>query len=95
MKWRRYSTNLPANVDLLERYRGLVALGRIQEDEEQIRVIMQVRHFVSQTLQERTRMLAWLGFCVQQPSKYFGVNDVLVLICQSLDCSLLSGIITV
>lgn len=48
MKWRRYSTNLPANVDLLERYRGLVTLGRIQEDEEQIRVIMQVRHLVSQ-----------------------------------------------
>ncbi|RPD57550.1 hypothetical protein L226DRAFT_301305 [Lentinus tigrinus ALCF2SS1-7] len=40
---RRYSTNLPAHVDLLERYRGLIALGRIQEDEEQIRVVMQLR----------------------------------------------------
>ncbi|KAI0690281.1 AFG1-like ATPase-domain-containing protein [Cerioporus squamosus] len=38
-----YSTNLPANVDLLERYRGLFALGRIKEDEEQIRVVMQLR----------------------------------------------------
>ncbi len=35
-------SNLPAQIDLLERYRGLVTLGRIQEDEEQIRVIMQV-----------------------------------------------------
>lgn len=43
LRLRGYSTNLPANVDLLERYRGLVALGRIEEDEEQIRVIMQVR----------------------------------------------------
>ncbi|TFK84570.1 hypothetical protein K466DRAFT_220678 [Polyporus arcularius HHB13444] len=40
---RGYSTNLPANIDLLERYRGLVALGRLTEDEEQIRVIMQLR----------------------------------------------------
>ncbi|PIL35939.1 hypothetical protein GSI_01599 [Ganoderma sinense ZZ0214-1] len=40
---RRYSTNLPVQVDLLERYRGLVALGRIREDEEQIRVVMQLR----------------------------------------------------
>ena len=39
---RSYSTNLPTQVDLLERYRGLVTLGRIKEDEEQIRVIMQV-----------------------------------------------------
>ncbi|KAI0358524.1 hypothetical protein OH77DRAFT_1420920 [Trametes cingulata] len=36
-------SGLPAQIDLLERYRGLVALGRIQEDEEQIRVIMQLR----------------------------------------------------
>ncbi|KAI0630434.1 AFG1-like ATPase-domain-containing protein [Trametes polyzona] len=35
--------NLPAQIDLLERYRGLVALCRIKEDEEQIRVIMQLR----------------------------------------------------
>ena len=39
---RHYSTNLPVQVDLLERYRGLVALGRIKEDEEQIRMVMQV-----------------------------------------------------
>ncbi|EJF65444.1 hypothetical protein DICSQDRAFT_79616 [Dichomitus squalens LYAD-421 SS1] len=38
-----YTTKLPVQVDLLERYRGLVALGRIKEDEEQIRVIMQLR----------------------------------------------------
>ncbi|OCH93788.1 hypothetical protein OBBRIDRAFT_771044 [Obba rivulosa] len=31
------------HVDLLERYRGLVTLGKIQYDEEQIRVIMQLR----------------------------------------------------
>ncbi|KAI0745914.1 AFG1-like ATPase-domain-containing protein [Earliella scabrosa] len=36
-------TYLPATNDLFERYRGLVALGRIQQDEEQIRVIMQLR----------------------------------------------------
>ncbi|KAH9892646.1 hypothetical protein C8Q73DRAFT_67209 [Cubamyces lactineus] len=35
--------NLPAQIDLLERYRGMVALGRIEEDEEQIRVIMKLR----------------------------------------------------
>ncbi|KAI0744112.1 AFG1-like ATPase-domain-containing protein [Daedaleopsis nitida] len=40
---RRYSTYLPVQTDLLERYRGLVASGRIQQDEEQIRVIMQLR----------------------------------------------------
>ena len=43
---RSYSTNLPTQVDLLERYRGLVTLGRIKEDEEQIRVIMQVETFI-------------------------------------------------
>ncbi|KAI0645780.1 AFG1-like ATPase-domain-containing protein [Trametes meyenii] len=36
-------SNLPAQVDLLQRYRGFVVLGRIKEDEEQIRVIMQLR----------------------------------------------------
>ena len=41
---RSYSTNLPTQVDLLERYRGLMSLGRIKEDEEQIRVIMQVEN---------------------------------------------------
>ncbi|KAI0779449.1 AFG1-like ATPase-domain-containing protein [Fomes fomentarius] len=40
---RRYGTNLPAQTDLLERYHGLVALGRVQQDEEQVRVIMQLR----------------------------------------------------
>ncbi|KAI0946330.1 hypothetical protein AcV7_010336 [Taiwanofungus camphoratus] len=30
-------------MDLLERYRGLVALGKIKYDEEQIRVVMQLR----------------------------------------------------
>lgn len=43
---RRSSTNLPAQVDLLQRYRGLVVLGRVQEDDEQIRVIMQVSNIV-------------------------------------------------
>ncbi|KAI0675380.1 AFG1-like ATPase-domain-containing protein [Trametes maxima] len=36
-------SNLPVQIDLLQRYRGFVALGRIKEDEEQIRVIMQLR----------------------------------------------------
>ncbi|KAI0930058.1 hypothetical protein AcV5_006860 [Taiwanofungus camphoratus] len=34
---------LPQPMDLLERYRGLVALGKIKYDEEQIRVVMQLR----------------------------------------------------
>ncbi|EMD37678.1 hypothetical protein CERSUDRAFT_136414 [Gelatoporia subvermispora B] len=38
-----YSGLAIQHVDLLERYRGLVALGKIQYDEEQIRVIMQLR----------------------------------------------------
>ncbi|KAI0373958.1 hypothetical protein BV20DRAFT_936658 [Pilatotrama ljubarskyi] len=40
---REGHSDLPAQTDLLERYRGLVALGRVQADEEQIRVIMQLR----------------------------------------------------
>ncbi|KAH7920715.1 hypothetical protein BV22DRAFT_1114755 [Leucogyrophana mollusca] len=41
-----YSTNLttlPQRADLLERYRGLVTLGRIKYDEDQLRVVMQLR----------------------------------------------------
>ncbi|KAF9264129.1 hypothetical protein L218DRAFT_863713 [Marasmius fiardii PR-910] len=37
------NAKLPQNVDLLERYRGLVLLGKIQYDENQVRVIMQLR----------------------------------------------------
>ncbi|PCH36109.1 hypothetical protein WOLCODRAFT_81546 [Wolfiporia cocos MD-104 SS10] len=36
-------SQVPQHIDLLERYRGLVALGKIQNDEEQIRIIMQLR----------------------------------------------------
>ncbi|KAF5385887.1 hypothetical protein D9615_002581 [Tricholomella constricta] len=36
-------SGLPVQVDLLERYRALVALGRISYDDEQIRVVMQLR----------------------------------------------------
>lgn len=54
---RHYSTNLPVQVDLLERYRGLVALGRIKEDEEQIRVVMQVIYDV--LYQSKSRKLTW------------------------------------
>ncbi|EGO25507.1 hypothetical protein SERLADRAFT_448478 [Serpula lacrymans var. lacrymans S7.9] len=36
-------TNLPQQVDLLERYRGLVTLGRIQYDANQVRVVMELR----------------------------------------------------
>lgn len=42
-KHSKDSENLPQPVDLLERYRGLVALGEIDYDEEQVRVVMQVR----------------------------------------------------
>ena len=34
---------LPQTVDLLDTYRGLVALGRIKFDEDQVRVILEVR----------------------------------------------------
>ena len=37
------ASGLPQQLDLLERYRGLVALGRVTYDEEQVRVIAQVR----------------------------------------------------
>ena len=47
-RWKTYAiardtgVGLPANSDLLDRYKGLVALGHIQQDEEQLRVVMQV-----------------------------------------------------
>lgn len=37
------STLLPQTVDLLETYRGLVALGRINFDEDQVRVVLELR----------------------------------------------------
>lgn len=40
-------SNLPQQVDLLERYRGLVTAGIIQYDEEQLRVVMQVLAYIS------------------------------------------------
>ncbi|KAE9403891.1 hypothetical protein BT96DRAFT_955819 [Gymnopus androsaceus JB14] len=40
---RSISSNLPQQVDLLERYRSLVALGRVKYDDNQVRVIMQLR----------------------------------------------------
>lgn len=36
---------LPQQTDLLDIYRGLVITGRIQYDEDQIRVIMEVRPY--------------------------------------------------
>lgn len=36
------TTNLPVHVDLLEKYRALVALGHVQYNEEQVRVVMRV-----------------------------------------------------
>lgn len=36
-------TGLPQPSDLLEQYRGLVALGKLKYDPEQVRVIMHVR----------------------------------------------------
>ena len=41
------TTNLPQTIDLLHTYRGLVALGKVKYDEEQVRVIMQVGHHSS------------------------------------------------
>lgn len=38
---RKFST-LPQTTDLLDRYRALVSLGKIQYDEEQVRVVMKV-----------------------------------------------------
>ncbi|KAI5834072.1 hypothetical protein K523DRAFT_323055 [Schizophyllum commune Tattone D] len=46
-RWKTYAiardtgVGLPANSDLLDRYKGLVALGHIKQDEEQLRVVMQ------------------------------------------------------
>ncbi|KIJ68128.1 hypothetical protein HYDPIDRAFT_165832 [Hydnomerulius pinastri MD-312] len=52
---RTYSTlspggtsNVPQQTDLLERYRGLVALGKIRYDEEQVRVVMRLRNLQRQ-----------------------------------------------
>ncbi|KAG5638052.1 hypothetical protein H0H81_002086 [Sphagnurus paluster] len=36
-------SGLPVQLDLLERYRALISLGKIQYDEEQVRVVMQLR----------------------------------------------------
>ncbi|KAG1751352.1 AFG1-like ATPase-domain-containing protein [Suillus paluster] len=36
-------TNLPQQIDLLEKYRSQVALGKIRYDEEQVRVVMRLR----------------------------------------------------
>ena len=39
----RNVSGLPQQLDLLERYRGLVVMGRVTYAEEQVRVIAQVR----------------------------------------------------
>ncbi|CAL1706731.1 unnamed protein product [Somion occarium] len=36
-------SGLPQTIDLLQTYRGFVSLGKIQHDEEQVRVVMQLR----------------------------------------------------
>ncbi|KAJ6594281.1 AFG1-like ATPase-domain-containing protein [Mycena capillaripes] len=38
-----YSASVPHHTDILDKYRGMIAAGRIQHDEDQIRVIMQLR----------------------------------------------------
>ncbi|KAH9485556.1 Lactation elevated protein 1-like protein B [Psilocybe cubensis] len=38
-----HASNLPTQTDLLEKYRGLVTLGHIKYDEEQIRAVMKLR----------------------------------------------------
>lgn len=43
----RTASRLPQQTDLLERYRSLVTLGRITHDEQQIRIVMQVRRTAS------------------------------------------------
>ncbi|KIK69150.1 hypothetical protein GYMLUDRAFT_214174 [Collybiopsis luxurians FD-317 M1] len=47
------NVNLPQQVDILERYRGLVALERIRHDEPQVRIIMQLRR-LQKELQDYT-----------------------------------------
>lgn len=35
-------SSVPQTTDLLDTYRGLISLGKIKHDEEQLRVVMQV-----------------------------------------------------
>ncbi|KAJ7077260.1 AFG1-like ATPase-domain-containing protein [Mycena belliarum] len=53
----RYST-LPQPTDLLERYRGMVAAGQIEYDEDQIRVVMQLRRLQKELLDYSPAMVA-------------------------------------
>jgi hypothetical protein len=39
---RCYATGLPQHTDVLEQYLALVRLGRVRQDDDQIRVLMQV-----------------------------------------------------
>ncbi|KAJ6521929.1 AFG1-like ATPase-domain-containing protein [Mycena vulgaris] len=52
-----YST-LPQPTDLLDRYRGMVAAGQIQHDEDQIRVIMQLRRLQKELVGYTPAMVA-------------------------------------
>ncbi|KAJ7693369.1 AFG1-like ATPase-domain-containing protein [Mycena rosella] len=52
-----YST-LPQPMDLLEKYRGMVATGQIQYDEEQIPVIMQLRRLQKELVDYTPAMVA-------------------------------------
>ncbi|KAF7305969.1 Mitochondrial ATPase [Mycena chlorophos] len=54
---RRYSTALQTT-DLLEKYRGLVAAGQIQYDEDQVRVVMQLRRLQRELIDYTPAMVA-------------------------------------
>ncbi|KAF8199804.1 AFG1-like ATPase-domain-containing protein [Mycena galopus ATCC 62051] len=53
-----YSTLLPQQTDLLERYRGMVSAGKIKEDEDQVRVIMQLRRLQTELVDYSPAMVA-------------------------------------
>ncbi|KAJ7723551.1 AFG1-like ATPase-domain-containing protein [Mycena metata] len=53
-----HSASLPQSIDVLQRYRGMVATGEIQYDEDQIRVIMQLRRLQKGLLDYSPAMVA-------------------------------------
>ncbi|KAF7357706.1 Lactation elevated protein 1 [Mycena venus] len=53
-----YSTLVPQQTDLLDRYRGMVSAGKIQHDDDQIRVIMQLRRLQKELIDYSPAMVA-------------------------------------
>lgn len=59
-RWQHSASNqLPVQLDLLERYRSLVASGQINYDEDQIRVVMQLRRLQKTLLDYAPPALTW------------------------------------